>query len=57
VPLPVEARAGVWLFQGSEDRDRLAGGVYHYAGSPTPTNIHSPYRSDYDHGIFEMSRP
>lgn len=57
VPLQVEAHDGVWLFSGSEDLGSMAGGIYHYTGSATPTNFHSTYRSDYDHGIFQMSRP
>lgn len=57
VPLQVEARDGVWQFHGSEDLGKLAGGVYHYAGSATPTNFHSTYDSAYDHGTFEMQRP
>jgi len=57
VPLQVEAQDGVWRFHGSEDLGKLAGGVYHYLGSATPTNFHSIYDSPYDHGTFEMLRP
>jgi hypothetical protein len=57
VPLQVEPHGGVWPFHGSEDLGSMAGGVYHYTGSATPTNFYSTYRSAYDHGIFVMSRP
>jgi len=57
VPLKVETHDGVWLFNGSENLGSMAGGVYYYTGSATPTNFHSTYRSDYDHGVFQMSRP
>ena len=48
---------GVWQFQGDENLGWLAGGIYHYEGRVTSTNFHATYRSKYDHGTFEMSRP
>lgn len=57
VELLFEPRNGSWDFRGEEDLGWLAGGVYHYTGSATPTNFHSTYRSKYDQGTFEMSRP
>jgi hypothetical protein len=57
VPLQVEQTNGVWHFHGHEDLGKLAGGVYSYEGTATPTNFHSTYNSKYDHGVFEMQRP
>ena len=54
---PFEPREGLWHFQGDENLGWLAGGVYHYEGQVSSTNFHSAYRSKYDHGTFEMSRP
>ena len=55
---PFEVKeSSVWRFQGDENLGWLAGGVYAYEGRVTPTNFHSTYRSKYDHGTFEMSRP
>ncbi len=34
-----------------------SGGVYHYDGDATPTNFFSTYKSKYDHGTFQMTRP
>jgi hypothetical protein len=50
-------RDGVWNFHGDEDLGWFAGGVYHYKGRVTPTNFFSTYRSEYDHGTFELYRP
>jgi hypothetical protein len=57
VDLLFEARDGGWQFRGDEDLGWLAGGAYHYAGQVTPTNFQAIYRSKYDHGTFELSRP
>jgi hypothetical protein len=57
VPLAVDQGDGVWHFSGEEDLGGLAGGVYRYEGQATPTNFFSTYRSQYDHGTFEMARP
>jgi len=57
VPLRVKENAGGWVFQGTEDLGAVAGGVYHYEGSATATNFLSHYRSQSDHGVFEMKRP
>lgn len=54
---PFESQHGVWHFTGSENLGWLAGGVYDYEGLVSSTNFHSTYRSKYDHGTFEMSRP
>lgn len=57
VPLTVSATNNVWQFQGEVDLGAMAGGVYHYTGSATPTNFHSTYDSKYDRGVFELRRP
>jgi len=54
---PFEPREGVWHFLGDKNLGWLAGGVYHYEGRVSPTNFYSTYRSKYDHGVFEMTRP
>ncbi|MGC3959835.1 MAG: hypothetical protein QM813_18490 [Verrucomicrobiota bacterium] len=57
VPLTINASNAVWHFQGEENLGAMAGGVYRYVGSATPTNFHSTYDSKYDRGTFEMQRP
>jgi len=52
-----EMRDGIWNFHGDENLGWFAGGVYHYEGRLTPTNFHSTYRCQYDHGTFELTRP
>ena len=44
-------------FHGAENLGRLAGGLYTYDGFANPTNFFSRYKSKYDHGTFQMSRP
>ena len=44
-------------FHGDTDLGSLAGGVYHYDGVVSPTNFFSTYKSKYDHGTFQMTRP
>jgi hypothetical protein len=44
-------------FDGEADLGKLAGGVYKYSGHATPTNFFSTYKSKYDHGTFQMTRP
>ena len=48
---------GVVEFHGSENLGALAGGVYTYDGSADATNFFSTYKSKYDRGTFEMTRP
>lgn len=56
--MEVQSEAGgVVKFRGSEDLGPLAGGVYSYEGTASPTNYFSTFRSKYDHGTFEMQRP
>lgn len=57
VPLTVSEGGGVFKFEGDADLGRLAGGKYHYEGRASPTNYFSTYRSKYDHGTFQMTRP
>ena len=56
VPLDVQRSNDLFLFVGEADLGKLAGGVYHYAGTVTGTNFHSTYRRKYDHGYFRMNR-
>jgi hypothetical protein len=46
-----------WEFNGEADLGKLAGGAYYYEGRATTTNLISIYRSKYDHGRFELTRP
>jgi len=57
VPLQVERTNDTYRFQSEADLGWLAGGVYRYEGSATGTNFFSTYRSKYDHGTFQMTRP
>lgn len=57
VPLAITQSNEVWRLRGEADLGSLAGGVYRYEGTMTTTNHHSTYRSKYDHGNFEMTRP
>ncbi len=56
VTLKVERLDDGWHFRGEENLGRLAGGVYHYSGRATATELHSTYSSKYDRGTFEMRR-
>jgi len=44
-------------FKGRADLGKLAGGVYTYEGKADTYNFFSTYRSKYDYGTFEMTRP
>jgi hypothetical protein len=44
-------------FNGQANLGALAGGVYKYEGLAGSTNFFSSYSCQYDHGIFQMSRP
>ena len=57
VPLTMTQSNEVWQFHGEADLGKMAGGVYHYEGTTTPTHFHSTYQSKYDRGDFEMTRP
>jgi hypothetical protein len=48
---------GVVALKGDADLGKMAGGVYTYEGTATPTEFHSTYSSKYDHGEYQMSRP
>lgn len=48
---------GVQQLEGSADLAGWAGGRYEYKGTSTPTTFKCAYRSKYDHGVFEMTRP
>ena len=57
VPLEVQPHFAGWEFNGEADLGKFAGGVYYYEGRATPTNLLSTYRSQSDHGIFDLQRP
>jgi hypothetical protein len=44
-------------FNGKADLGWWGGGIYHYDGYATTTNLFSTYNSKYDHGTFQMKRP
>jgi hypothetical protein len=48
---------GVVRLKGESNLGKLAGGVYGYDGTATPTEFRSSYSSKYDHGFYEMKRP
>lgn len=47
---------GMVRLQGEADLGKLAGGVYKYEGTATPTDLHSTYASKHDHGNYQMQR-
>jgi|GEM_PF-2939933 hypothetical protein len=57
VPLEMRAEGGVFRFTGSADLGALAGGLYAYEGTATPTHFFSTYRCPSDWGTFHMARP
>ena len=57
VPLQVRRANDTFQFNGEADLGWLAGGTYRYEGSATATNFFSTYRSKYDQGTFQMTRP
>lgn len=57
VPLTARFTNDAWHFHGEADLGKMAGGVFHYAGTATSQRFHSTYRSRSDHGTFEMQRP
>ena len=42
---------------GQQDLGTLAGGVYTYDATLTPTTLDATYSSKYDHGVFNLARP
>lgn len=57
VPLEFHPHDAGWELNGAANLGKLAGGVYYYEGRASLTNLHSTYRSKYDHGRFELRRP
>jgi len=45
-----------WIFEGTSELGRLAGGVYEYAGEATLGAFLARYRSARDEGEFRLSR-
>ena len=50
------ARDG-FTFSGDQTLTGAGGGLYHYEGKATPSAFHATFRSEADHGVFEMKRP
>jgi hypothetical protein len=50
-------RPGHVYFAGESDLGWLAGGTYAYDGKVGPTEFFCAYRSEHDHGTFQMTRP
>jgi hypothetical protein len=48
---------GAVALKGEADLGKLAGGVYTYEGTATPTEFHSNYANKYDHGAYDLTRP
>jgi hypothetical protein len=42
---------------GESDLGYLKGGTYRYEATITPEKFDATYKSDEDHGVFEMTRP
>ena len=57
VPFAVTNINGQFVFSGTSNLGKLAGGVYSYEGTARPAEFRASYDSNYDHGRFEMSRP
>jgi hypothetical protein len=47
----------VVTLEGQSDLGKLAGGIYTYKATATPTEFRSTYKSKYDHGHYELRRP
>lgn len=43
--------------KGESDLGYLKGGTYRYEATITPEKFDATYKSDEDHGVFEMTRP
>jgi hypothetical protein len=57
VPIQFKRDGHSYVFSGEANLGKLAGGHYSYSGTATATHYQSGYKSKYDHGRFEMSRP
>lgn len=42
---------------GQQDLGALAGGIYEYEATLTPNTFNATYKSQYDHGLFDLKRP
>ena len=52
-----EHEGDLFKFAGEADLGKLAGGIYRYKGTISPTNFFSTYDSKYDRGVFNLQRP
>lgn len=46
-----------FTFSGDQALYGKGSGLYHYEGKATPQTFHATFRSESDHGVFEMKRP
>lgn len=46
-----------YTFSGDQEIYGKGSGIYHYEGRATPQIFHATFRSEHDHGVFEMKRP
>jgi hypothetical protein len=53
----VRRHDGKFVFRGDQKLAGTGGGLYHYEGSGTPSQFSATYRSQSDHGVFELRRP
>jgi hypothetical protein len=44
-------------FSGDQKLTGMGGGLYHYEGQGTPAHFSATFRSESDHGVFELRRP
>lgn len=56
IELHLEQMAERLHLEGEADLGELAGGMYHYDGTLTATNLDCRYECKYDHGTFSLQR-
>ncbi len=53
----VQRHGKQFQIRGEHDLGYLAGGLYHYEGKATVSEMESTYRCPADHGFFALKRP
>jgi hypothetical protein len=56
VPMQVSFEDRQYVFSGEVDRNVLAGGSFQYAGYANREHFHTTYKTERDHGVFELTR-
>ncbi len=46
-----------FVYAGDQKISGMGGGLYHYEGKGTPERFNATFRSESDHGVFELRRP